>query len=552
MNLSAFLFFTLFIITGGRVIVLPLHGDVYKHGYYYIKISVGSPLKQLQTLIVDTGSSLTGFTCKECLNCGKHEYKPYNINLSATSSVVKCKGNNFLNNGKEISNDKEIPTNNYSKYNYLGNKCVYEIKYSEGSHIFGYFFEDFAEFENELSPNLESWWKFDNKFVFGCNLVENNLIKYQKASGILGLANYNKKKMNKIINFILQNDKIKGNYTEKIISIFFAKSGGKLTFGSTNFENTTIERNSHVYNVTSCLNDERYCAYVSRVDIDSDIPNVDNKIKENLFKAIFDTGTTISILPSRLFNKITRKLFKMVSKYYPLISGYEEKDGITCWKINNGISIDKFPNIKITFENDYEQYTESMTVNWSPYSYLYLHKALEDNIKVYCLGVASNNLLKLKTTDLNNSETNFHKINEIVLGATFFIYKEITFFLNENKIMIRDYHPDVNNINYITPDNTRSSGHKNRNSNSIKENRDHNEKNIIKVHEYKYEYVPPRIPFKKDISLRDKYFEALIIYSPLMLIILLSIFALYRKLSKQLNYPEKTIELFRQINILLT
>lgn len=555
MNISALLMFTFFIMTRGRVIVLPLYGDVHTHGYYYIKIGVGLPLKQLQTLIVDTGSSLTGFTCKECLNCGKHEYKPFNINLSATSNVIECKENNFLKNEKELISDYWGITNtNYSKYNfsYIENKCVYDIKYSEGSRIFGYFFEDFTEFENELSSNLENWWKFDNKFVLGCNLVENHLIKYQKASGILGLANYNKKKMNKIINYIFQNDEAKGVYTEKIISIFFEKSGGKLTFGSTNFEHTLIENNSSgVYNVTSCFNDERYCAYVSKVEVDSDIPNADTKIKENLFKAIFDTGTTISILPARLFNKVTRKLFKTVSKHYPQISGYDEKDGLTCWKIDNGISIDKFPNIKITFENGHEQYTESMVVSWSPYSYLYLLKTLGGNVKVYCLGITSNNLLRLETMDLSHNETNLQNINEIILGATFFIYNEITFFLNENKIMIRNYHPGVNNINYIMPYSMRSFGNKSKNSGSIEENRDHIEKNAIKAHEHKYDNVSPRIVYKKDIYPRGKYFGALIISSSLILMTLFTIFAMYRKVSKQPSYPERNIRLFGQMSLLI-
>ncbi|KAH8584131.1 membrane associated aspartyl protease [Cryptosporidium sp. chipmunk genotype I] len=535
MSFSIFLIATLFTIIKGNIITLPLYGNVYKYGYYFIKINVGLPLSQQQTLIVDTGSSLTGFSCLDCINCGTHENKPFNINWSATSNIIKCKENHTLNNVRISVN--------YSSYkSFLKNKCVYDIEYSEGSRIIGYFFEDFAEFESELSPNLEIRHKFENKFVFGCNVIEDSFFKFQKASGILGLANYSNKGMNQIINYIFKRNEVREIYTEKIISIFFETDGGKLTFGSTYFDQAKIsDYPLENYNITRCVNEERYCAYISKIEVDSTTRKIDKKINEDSFKAIFDTGTTISIFPAGLFNKITRGLFNKVSKYYPKISGYDEKDGFTCWKILDGISIDKFPNIKVMFKNDYNKLTEKLVINWPPESYLYLNKILDNNVKVYCLGITSNNFLNLET-GASNDRKNLSNINEIILGATFFIYKEITFFLNEDKIMIRYNYLNAKERNII-PNTINSSRSKDSDSSSNKESKGYYERKSKNTNmRYIRENILYRTIAKKFIVIRNKY-EILraFISSSLIIIILFSIFAIYQKFFRKLNYLEKTV-----------
>ncbi|KAJ1610210.1 membrane associated aspartyl protease [Cryptosporidium canis] len=521
MCIHVLLIFACFVAIRGRVIEIPIYGDVFNHGYYYIKLSVGRPIKQLQTLIIDTGSSFTGFTCKECLNCGEHEFKPFDIDLSESSHVMKCKNSTYINNKNDIINSYNGVANIRDlkhHFSYIENKCVYDIRYSEGSHIFGYFFEDFVEFEIEPSY-LESEPEMINKFVLGCNLIEDNLIKYQNASGILGLANFNKSGMNRIIDFLLQNNELKESYNEKFISIFFGKIGGKLTFSSTNLEHANIEDSySDVYNITRCVNDERYCAYINKIEIDSDHINADIKLKENSFKAIFDTGTTISIFPTKLFYEITRKLFKVVSRSYPAISGYDVKDGLTCWKFENGASIENFPNIKVTFVNHYDQYTESIKINWSPESYLYLHKTLGMDAVVYCLGIASSNFLRLDKADLSHVEQNFNMVDEIIFGSTFFIDKKITFFLNEHKIMIRDLHSHTSSIKYFVPGIIRSFDNTS-NSVFIVKEREINEENAIKVREYKFKYALPGVVFMNDIYLRNKCFAVLVIFSPAILVI---------------------------------
>lgn len=546
MNLLIFLITTLFVIIKGKTITLPLYGNVHKYGYYFIKVNVGFPITQQQTLIIDTGSSLTGFACSDCINCGTHENKPFNINLSDTSNIIKCKRNNTPNNETDIIN-KSIHgriSMNYPNYNksFLNNKCVYDIKYSEGSRILGYFFEDFVEFENKLSSNLEIRQKFKNKFVFGCNIIENNFFKFQKASGIMGLANFSNKEMNQIINYIFKSSEVRKTDSDKIISIFFEKDGGKLTFGSTCFDQTKMMNYPFEnYNITRCINDERYCAYISKIEVDSNTRELDTKLNERLFKAIFDTGTTISIFPARLFKKITRGLFNNVSKYYPKISGYDEKDGLTCWRMLNGISTDKFPNIKVVFNNNRNKLTEQLVINWPPESYLYLNKILEGNIKVYCLGIASNNLINSEIGADKNGENS--SSNEIILGATFFIYKEITFILNENKIMIRYNYLNSKDRNGILPKTTNNFRHKLNNSNSDIGATNYYEGKLTNAHVRDIQKnVLSKILVKRYVVLKNKKYEiwGILISSSLIIAILFSFLTIFHKFFRKFNFSVKS------------
>ena len=55
----------------------------YSLGYYFVYGHFGTP-GQIQTLILDTGSSLTLTVCKGCENCGKHSYPPFDPMASST------------------------------------------------------------------------------------------------------------------------------------------------------------------------------------------------------------------------------------------------------------------------------------------------------------------------------------------------------------------------------------------------------------------------------------------------------------------------------------
>lgn len=57
----------------------------------YVDLYVGTP-PQKQTLIVDTGSTLTAFPCKKCQkDCGEHIDSHFDPEKSSTVQEVACK-----------------------------------------------------------------------------------------------------------------------------------------------------------------------------------------------------------------------------------------------------------------------------------------------------------------------------------------------------------------------------------------------------------------------------------------------------------------------------
>jgi hypothetical protein len=54
--------------TSGYLHTSALYGG-YNLGYYYVNVYLGTPPTK-QTLIVDTGSSITTLPCSDCTDCG--------------------------------------------------------------------------------------------------------------------------------------------------------------------------------------------------------------------------------------------------------------------------------------------------------------------------------------------------------------------------------------------------------------------------------------------------------------------------------------------------
>ena len=57
-------------------------------GYYQAKFYIGSN-KEPKFLILDTGSNLTVFPCKDCDNCGEHETQLYDNEASKSFQFIK-------------------------------------------------------------------------------------------------------------------------------------------------------------------------------------------------------------------------------------------------------------------------------------------------------------------------------------------------------------------------------------------------------------------------------------------------------------------------------
>ncbi|KAH8738930.1 hypothetical protein FG386_000796 [Cryptosporidium ryanae] len=417
---------------------IPVYGDISELGYYYIRVFVGHPITQVQTLLIDTGSSLTSFSCSDCVECGIHEHGTFNISLSH-SQVLECN----INFSRNVKNNSIIERCNCSEEG----KCIYNVEYSEGSRLSGYFIEDFVEFESTSSINR--WGRVrkrdKNRLVIGCNLFEQKLFKYQKATGIMGLGNFKKVDyLNSVVQNIFKNRSLERNGAKEVISIQLNKKGGKLVFGY-NVNNGFNDDLFELKSIQKCCDEERYCGYINSIKINGYRITKNKSPKNNLFKGIFDTGTTVTVLPSIIYNNLINQILNSVIKMYPYISGYDYMDGTTCWKISNKISIDVFPNLELEFiKNIKEDKFEYSTVIWTSNSYLFINEIVDSESKIYCLGIVSDYRKEYSTyNDYHNTKN--HQ-NEIILGATFFVDREITLFLNEERIMIGGIDIDTSDI----------------------------------------------------------------------------------------------------------
>lgn len=66
-------------LSNNPIYTLQLKGNSSELHYYYVDLYFGSSHSK-QSLIIDTGSSLTGFPCKSvCVNCGKHINEHYDF-----------------------------------------------------------------------------------------------------------------------------------------------------------------------------------------------------------------------------------------------------------------------------------------------------------------------------------------------------------------------------------------------------------------------------------------------------------------------------------------
>ena len=68
----------------------PLYGNSTDLQYFFVEVAVGSD-KQKQTLIVDTGSGIACFPCKNyCQQCGSHINDYFEVDKSTSKYLYNC------------------------------------------------------------------------------------------------------------------------------------------------------------------------------------------------------------------------------------------------------------------------------------------------------------------------------------------------------------------------------------------------------------------------------------------------------------------------------
>ena len=170
-------------LTNSKLRNLPeqnIYGSSFKLNYYYTNIYLGEDM-QKQGLILDTGSSITTSTCKPlCQKCGNHISPPYD--LKTENKIISC-------------SDEKCQMVFSKCDNRTKSKCTFNINYSEGSSLEGFFVNEIIRFGKNFTQQ-------EGKYIpMGCTSRETHLFYKQEVNGIMGLCNNDKNFVNILYKF---------------------------------------------------------------------------------------------------------------------------------------------------------------------------------------------------------------------------------------------------------------------------------------------------------------------------------------------------------------
>ena len=347
------------------------YGDSYNLNYYYTTLYLG-PKKMPQTYILDTGSPTTTSPCNRCNSCGKHLNQPYE--LSDDSNIISCKSNNC----------NLVPSSVCKE-----NKCSFQISYSEGSRLAGFFNMQEVYFEMiNKTPNITT-----KSFTIpiGCTTTETHLFTTQLADGIMGLNNSGKS----FVSLLYHNKVISKN----LFTICFAQNDGYFSIGEIDktYHKTKIEY------VPLYSGETNYYIKINKMQVG----NVD--IPVDRYRGFIDSGTTISYFPNEIYNSIKNKFLALSKEHGAIFGKFKNVAGLGFCGFFDSID-DKekalnelWPNITFYFEgHDYV-----LTANDYYYDYT-------DNSIGACLGFEgeSTSKLTLGGTFMHGHDVIFDKGNQ--------------------------------------------------------------------------------------------------------------------------------------------
>jgi len=304
-----------------------------KSGTHHLRLYVGQP-PTLRTLIVDTGSRLSAWTCHPCPTCQKGER--YNPSKSSTSSLtlenfhlaeaVSCVDCHF----KNISVCSKKDT------------CRLEQRYTEGSTWQADEVNDLVSVSvgAHSSDYEESLFQASFPFTFGCQTKLSGLFATQWADGILGMAHSPYSLHSALIEAVYPDR----NNTSQF-SLCLSRDNGFMAVGG-----VLLERHRSAMEVTPMIQSMTvrkgmYGVKVTQLWMNDTCigchkPGVVNDAFNTGKGTILDSGTTDTYLPKRLSQE-----WKQAWKNQ---TGSNE-DVVT---LSSPEDVHKFPTIRVILENN--------------------------------------------------------------------------------------------------------------------------------------------------------------------------------------------------------
>ena len=343
---------------------LSLNGNSTSLNYFYAEIQIGSQ-RHKQSLIIDTGSFITAIPCEPyCKKCGGHMNKRYNISQSNKSKVVRCDNNNTIT---QCTNELKGKCNE-------NKECGFINAYGEGSSISGIFFNDSIYINNTNSVEI----------TLGCIKNENKLFLHQLADGIIGLSPSDMS----FTNLLFKSKGITYNTFSLCLNNI---NKGTISFG----DEIKVEGNS----IIPFYGTDFYRININDIIIEKDIMKVDSM-------GIIDSGTTLTYLPKKLFNRLYMYITSFCSSIDKCLGDdYINKDRGICYIPKHHVTykqfIESFPVIDFSLEGN-------TTFQWYPNNYMIRNynnkKAIE-----FCISINSwnQNEILLGTGWMHNNKFSF-------------------------------------------------------------------------------------------------------------------------------------------------
>jgi len=292
----------------GHIESARLYGNIDEYAYYYVDMLIGTPPQRV-SVIVDTGSGVTAFSCRSCKHCGHHIDPNFDFDSSSSAKWVPCED--------EICRSTCLGVDTPH--------CGYQQSYTEGSSISGWYFQDFARIGDFMQHNPPV------RMMMGCHQDEHKLFFTQAANGILGLRPPAGEAASLLENLFADQEHVDA----RVFSLCLAEWGGRMVVGGYN----STEHTGEIRYMPMVVSGGYYYVPLGSMVVDG------RTLRGNFGKAMIDSGTTYTYMASEPY----RSLKTAIESYCK-----EHDDcGVTwrgpCVEALHGLS--RFPPVEVWFDS---------------------------------------------------------------------------------------------------------------------------------------------------------------------------------------------------------